>query len=93
MSTLKMYVRSIKAINTTVGRTSYAVAVSCSSYAINDIKAALIECGMMEVELAFVHLKDSTEGIKLIINANKRVTLLALSQYHLGPHCWMPLRL
>ena len=61
MSTLKMYVRSIKAINTTIGKTSYAIAVLCSSYVISDIKAALIECGMTEVELAFVHLKDSNK--------------------------------
>lgn len=59
-----MYVRSIKAINTTVGKTNYAIAVPGSPYAISDIKAALIECGMMEVEVAFVHLKDSTNGNK-----------------------------
>lgn len=59
-----MYVRSIKAINTTVGKTSYTIAVSGSPYAISDIKVALIECGMTEVEVAFVHLKDSTNGNK-----------------------------
>ena len=57
-----MYVRSIKALNTTIGKTSYAIAASCSPYLVSDIKAALIECGMMEVELAFVHLKDSENG-------------------------------
>ena len=63
-----MYVRSIKAINTTVGKTNYAIAVPGSPYAISDIKAALIECGMMEVEVAFVHLKDLQMVIKLMIH-------------------------
>ena len=56
---LKMYVRSIKAINTTVGKTNYTVAVVCSPYIISDVKASLMDSGATEVELGFVHLKDS----------------------------------
>lgn len=59
---LKMYVRSIKAINTTVGKTNYTVAVVCSPYIISDVKASLMDSGATEVELGFVHLKDSKKG-------------------------------
>ena len=47
-----------KAINTTVGKTNYTVAVVCSPYIISDVKASLMDCGATEVELGFVHLKD-----------------------------------
>ena len=74
---LKMYVRSIKAINTIVGKTNYTVAVVCSPYIISDVKASLMDYGATEVELGFVHLIDSKKGKITILlpKSNLNITL------------------
>ena len=59
-----MYVRSIKAMNTTVGKTNYTVTVLCSPFMISEVKGALNDCGAADMELGFVHLKDSKKGIE-----------------------------
>ena len=63
-----MYMRSIKAINTTAGKTNYAIAVVCSDpYIIGDVKTCLMDVGATDMELAFIHLKDSKKGNKITV--------------------------
>lgn len=62
-----MTVRSVKAVNTTVGKTSFVFAVLCSPDNITCIKRTLEECGAGGgMEIGFIHMKDSKKGRKTI---------------------------
>ena len=45
-------------------------------YIISDVKVSLIDCGATEVELAFVHSKDSKKGKTYKINSNFILTII-----------------
>lgn len=58
----KLSAHSIKAINTTVGKQVMDCSCVCSLCIISDVKVSLIDYGATEVELAFIHLKDSNKA-------------------------------
>ena len=58
-----MMVRSIKAVNTTVGKTSYVFAVVCNPSNITCTKKTLEECGgASAIEIGFIHMENSKKG-------------------------------
>ena len=56
-STLSGSVRSVKSINTTVGKMSFTTIVICHPFSTFNVKDTLEECGLERVEAAFVNLE------------------------------------
>lgn len=63
-SRLKMMLRSIRALNTTVGKTSLVFAVICAPSDIAGIGEILKDCGAADKrEIGFIHMNDCKKGI------------------------------
>ena len=65
-SALSGVVRSVKSVNTTVGRMSFTTTVICQPFSMSDVKAVLEECGLEKVEVAFVNMEGKKQGMATV---------------------------
>ena len=62
-SSLSGVVRSVKSVNTTIGRMSYTTSVICQPLSMSVVKTVLEDSGLENVEVIFVNLEGKTQGM------------------------------
>ena len=62
ISALNCVMRSIKSVNTTIGRMNFTAGVVCHPIAVSAVKDCLEERGFENIELAFVNLEGKKQG-------------------------------
>ena len=62
-SSLSGVLRSVKSVNTTIGRMSYTTSVICQPLRMSVVKTVLEDCGLENIEVIFVNLEGKKQGM------------------------------